>query len=261
MQSQLANLGAITVGRAVLAPGWNWSASIGSLTGATLCHVHHVNLVLSGWIRFVMEDGESGEFGPNTVVDVPPGHDAWVVGDEPVVIIDLYGNAGDVGVPVEHQRVVTTILMTDIVNSTATAGRLGDAKWRQLLAEHDRLVRARFERFGAREVNTTGDGFIAIVPSAVSALRCAASIRDDVSALGLAVRVGVHTGEVELVADDLHGVAVHAAARIMALAGASEVLTSELTRNLVDGSGLKFEERGSHSVKGFDRPITVFALA
>ncbi|HYI23057.1 MAG TPA: adenylate/guanylate cyclase domain-containing protein [Candidatus Limnocylindrales bacterium] len=261
MQSQLAHIGALTVGRAVIEPGWNWSASIGSLTGSTVCHVHHVNLILSGRMRFVMEDGESGEFGPNTLVDVPPGHDAWVVGDESVVIIDLYGNAEDVGVPVEHQRVVTTILMTDIVDSTVTAGRLGDAKWRQLLAEHDRLVRARFERFGAQEVNTTGDGFIATVPSAIGALRCATAIRDDVAALGLAVRIGVHTGEVELVADDLHGVTVHATARIMALAGPSEVLTSELTRNLVDGSGLRFDERGSHSVKGFDRPITVFALA
>ncbi len=261
MEAQLARVGSIIVGRAVMQPGWRWSVSIGAVTGGGSCQVHHVNLVLAGRMRFEMDDGETAEFGPNTIVDVPPGHDAWVAGDEPVVIIDLYGNAGDVGVPVEHQRVVTTILMTDIVDSTVIAGRLGDGRWRQRLAEHDRLVRARFERFGAREVNTTGDGFIAIVPSAVSALRCAAAIRDDVTALDLAVRIGVHTGEVELMADDLHGVAVHATARIMALAGASEVLTSELTRNLVDGSDLRFDARGSHSVKGFDRPITVFALA
>ena len=207
-----------------------------------------------------MADGESVEIGANTLVDVPPGHDAWVVGDEPVVIVDLYGNAGDVGLRTEHQRVVTTVLMSDIVESTATAGKLGDTPWRQLLGEHDRLIRALLDRFGGTEVNTTGDGFIATFPSAVGALRCAAAIRDGVKALGLQVRVGVNTGEVELGETDVRGVTVHAAARIMALAAPSEVLASELTCQLVAGSGLNFEQRGAHQVKGFDRPITVFAL-
>ena len=137
---------------------------------------------------------------------------------------------------------------------------MGDVRWRQVLAEHNRLVRARFERFEAREVNTTGDGFIATFASAIAALRCAAAIVADVSAIGLRVRVGVHTGEVELVGEDVRGVAVHATARIMALAGPSEVLTSRITRTLVDGSGLRFEDRGSHAVKGFDEPIEVYAL-
>jgi class 3 adenylate cyclase len=129
------------------------------------------------------------------------------------------------------------------------------------LSEHDRLLRVLLDRYGGREVNTTGDGFIATFPSALMALRCAAAIRDGVRALELQVRIGVNTGEVELVENDVRGVTVHAAARIMALAGASEVLTSAMTRNLVDGSGLKFEDRGEHSVKGFDNPISVFALA
>ena len=116
------------------------------------------------------------------------------------------------------------------------------------------------DRFGGHEVNTTGDGFIATFQSAIAALRCAAAIRDGVAALGLQVRVGVNTGEVELVDNDVRGVTVHAAARIMALAGPSEVLTSDLTRVLVAGSGLRFEERGAHEVKGFDEPVTVFAL-
>ncbi len=260
MESQLVNVGAISVGRAILQPGWRWSTSIGSVTGEVSCHVHHMNLIVSGRIRFEMSDGEVGEFGANTVVVVPPGHDAAVVGDEPVVLVDLYGNAADVGRRVDHQRVVTTILMSDIADSTATAARLGDARWRQLLAEHDRLVRTRFERFAGQEVNTTGDGFIATFASAVSALRCATAIRDGVAALGLSVRVGVHTGEVEQVDNDVRGLTVHAAARIMSLAGPSEVLASDLTRNLVEGSGLQFEERGQHDVKGFERPIHVLAL-
>ena len=261
MDSVLVQIGSIAVGRAFLEPGWRWTTSVGPLTGDALCQVHHVNLVLSGRIHFEMEDGEEAEFGPNTVIDVPPGHDAWVVGDEVVVLVDAYGNAGEVGLPTEHQRVVTTVLMSDIVNSTATAGRLGDARWRQLLGDHDRLIRTLLDRFGGHEVNTTGDGFIATFQSAIGALRCAAAMRDGVRALDLEVRVGVHTGEVELVTNDVRGVTVHAAARIMALAGPSEVLTSELTRSLVAGSGLPFEERGAHDVKGFDRPITVFALA
>ena len=261
MHSKLVQIGSIAVGHATLEPGWRWSTSIGPVTGAALCQVHHVNLVLQGRIHFRMEDGEEGEFGPNTVIDVPPGHDAWVAGDELVVLIDAYGNAGDVGLPVEHQRVVTTVLMTDIVDSTATAGRLGDARWRELLGEHDRLIRTQLDRSGGHEVNTTGDGFIATFQSAISALRCAAAIRDGVKSLGLQVRVGVNTGEVELVGNDVRGVTVHAAARIMALAGPSEILTSDLTRALVAGSGLRFEERGAHAVKGFDQPVTVFALA
>ena len=260
MASQLVKVGPIAVGRAVLDPGWRWTTSIGPAIGDALCQVHHITVVLAGRIAFQMEDGEHAEVGPNTVIDVPPGHDAWVVGDEPVVIIDLYGYAVDVGIAAERHRVVTTILMSDIVDSTATARQLGDRRWRQLLAEHDRLVRTHLERFDGHEVNTTGDGFIATFPSAAAALRCAASIRNALPALALAARIGVHTGEVELVENDVRGLTVHATARIMSLASASEVLTSELTRNLVDGSGLTFEPRGEHDVKGFDRPIAVFAL-
>jgi class 3 adenylate cyclase len=261
MDSQLARIGPIGVGRAVLAPGWRWTTSIGPLLGDASCQVHHISLVLSGRIAFQMEDGEAGEFGANTLVDVAPGHDAWVVGDEPCVLIDVYGNAGDVGLPTEHQRVVTTVMITDIVQSTATAARLGDMRWRQLLGEHDRLVRSQLDRFGGHEVNTTGDGFIVTFQSAVQALRCAAAIRDGVRTLDLEIRAGVHTGEVELVEGDVRGVTVHATARIMSLASPSEVLTSDLTRNLVGSAGLVFAERGSHDVKGFDQPMTVFALA
>lgn len=260
MESQLAHVGAVAVGRAVLEPGWRWSTSIGPVIGDRSCQVHHVNLVLSGRIRFEMDDGETGEFSANTVVDVPPGHDAWVVGDEPVVLIDLYGNAGDVGLPTGRQRIVTTILMSDIVDSTAKATRLGDARWRQLLGDHNRLVRARLDRFGGSEVNTTGDGFIATFPSALAALRSALAIRDGVPMLDLMVRIGVHTGEVELVAGDVHGVAVHAAARLMSAAAPGEIVTSQLTRGLVEGSGLEFEARGAQSVKGFEHPIEMYAL-
>jgi class 3 adenylate cyclase len=150
--------------------------------------------------------------------------------------------------------------MTDIVGSTAEAERLGDKAWKQVLADHNWVVRAALARFGGTEITTTGDGFLATFPTAAGALRCAATIRDEVRAVGVEVRIGVHTGEVEVLADGIGGIAVHAAARIMALAGASEVLASSLTVALVDGSGLAFEAFGAHAVKGIERPIEVHRL-
>ena len=163
-----------------------------------------------------MDDGEEVEFGPLDVGDIPPGHDAWVVGDEPVHILDFAGSSDAIGMPREHERIVTTLLMTDIVDSTRTASRLGDAAWKQLLSDHNRLVRAQLVRFGGSEVNTTGDGFLATFRSAVAGLRCAAAILEALRETGIEVRIGVHTGEVEMMGNDVGGVAVHAAARIMA---------------------------------------------
>ena len=261
MTGQLVDVGSVIIGRAVLEPGWRWSIHVRPATGTPSCQVHHVQLILAGRMALQMDDeDEVVELVPGDVADVPRGHDAWVVGDEPVVVFDLLGNVSEIGLPAEHERVVTTILMSDIVSSTETAHRVGDASWKQLLADHDRIVRARIDRFGGREVNTTGDGFVATFPSAVAALRCAAAIREAVAATGLEVRVGVHTGEVELLPSDVRGVAVHAAARIMALAEPSEILASSVTRGLVEGSGLRLTHRGVHRVKGFDNPLEVFRL-
>jgi class 3 adenylate cyclase len=260
MRAGLVQVGPLTIGRAALEPGWRWSTHVGPRTGDRWCQVHHLQLLVSGRLGVAMDDGETAELAPDDVFDVPPGHDAWVIGDEPAVLIDMYGNAAGFGLPREHLRTVTTLLMTDIVGSTALAGRLGDTAWRQRLGGHDRLVRGHLERSGGREVNTTGDGFLATFASAVAAVRCGAAIRDAVRSLDLEVRVGVHTGEVEVRGEDIGGVAVHAAARVMALAGPSEVLCSATTRALVEGSGLSFDARGSHVVKGFEDPITVYAL-
>jgi class 3 adenylate cyclase len=139
---------------------------------------------------------------------------------------------------------------------------MGDQAWKQLLAEHDRLVRVLLERFRGSEIKTTGDGFVATFASPVAALRCGNAIRTDVRAVGLEVRVGVHTGEIELVLSDIAGVGVHVAARILSLAGPSEVLLSSSTRALADvaGAGLTFEEHGRHAVKGLVRPVEVYRL-
>jgi class 3 adenylate cyclase len=164
------------------------------------------------------------------------------------------------GRPASADRIVTTLLMTDIVDSTATASRLGDAAWKQRLGEHHRLVRARLDRYLGKEVNTTGDGFLAMFASAIGAIRCAASIREATDELGLPVRIGVHTGEVELLPGDIGGLAVHAAARVMALGGASEVMVSASARGLVEDGQLRFESRGAQPLKGLPAPLEVFAL-
>ena len=257
----LVHLGSVTMGRGTLEPGFRWSTSLRPIQGTSSCQIHHLQLMVQGRFHVEMDDGESVEFGPGDVMNVPPGHDVWVVGDEPVIVVDVLGNIDALGVPGEHERLVTTLLMSDIVDSTLAATRLGDARWKQLLAEHNRLVRAQLDRFRGREVNTTGDGFLATFGSAGAAIRAAVAMRDAVQVLGIELRIGVHTGEVDVLPNDIGGVAVHAAARIMALGGASEIIVSSVTRGLVEGTDHRFEDRGRHEVKGLERPVEVFVLA
>jgi class 3 adenylate cyclase len=256
----LIHIPSLTVGLGTAQPGFRWSKHMRQENDELMCQVHHVQMLLSGRFAVEMDDGEYAEMGPNEVFEVPPGHDAWVLGDEPAVLLDFLGNIGHLGLPSSHDRIVTTLLMTDIVESTATASRLGDAIWKQRLGEHNRIVRARFERYKAEEVNTTGDGFLVMFPGARAAIACAASIREATDRVGLPVRIGIHTGEVELLPYDIGGVAVHAAARVMALGGPSEIMVSATTHSLVDGSGLDFETTGAHDLKGLSSALEVFKL-
>jgi len=256
----LTRVGTHTIGHGVLQPGWRFSTHMGPLMGTTLCPIHHLQLLQSGRMGVQMADGESIELVPGDVIDIPPGHDAWVIGDEPLVVLDIAGNVEGMGLPVEHERILTTLLMTDIVDSTKTLERLGDQQWKQVLREHDRLTRMLIDRYRGTEVDTTGDGFLARFASAISALRCAMAIRDAVRSMGLEVRIGVHSGEVEQVGPAITGLSINATARIMALAGPSQILVSSTTRGLADGAGLSFQDAGSHAVKGFERPVEVAEL-
>ena len=256
----LVRVGSLTLGRGTVQPGWRWSTHMPRLTDEPLCQIHHLQLLLSGRFAVQMDDGEYAEIEPNQVFDVPPGHDAWVLGDEPAVIVDFLGNIEQLGRPATTDRIVTTLLMTDIVDSTAIASRLGDVVWKQKLGEHNRLVRSRLERYLGREVNTTGDGFLAMFASAIGAIRCAASIRGATAGMGLPVRIGVHTGEIELLPGDIGGVAVHAAARVMALGRASDVMVSSSTYGLIEDRQLHFESRGAQHLKGLPTALEVFAL-
>lgn len=147
-------------------------------------------------------------------------------------------------------RVLATVMFTDVVDSTSRASEMGDRAWKELLESHQRAVRNELERFKGREIKTTGDGFLATFDGPARAVRCALSIVEAVRPLGIEVRVGVHTGEVEVMGDDVGGIAVHTASRISSLAGSSEVLVSRTVKDLVAGSGIQFEDRGTHTLKG-----------
>ena len=152
------------------------------------------------------------------------------------------------------------MLFTDIVGSTERAAQLGDRRWRDLLDAHHGAVRRELERFRGREVDTAGDGFLATFDGPARAIRCASAITQAVQSLGLEVRAGLHTGEIELLDGGIAGIAVHVAARVSGLAGAGQVLVSSTARDLVAGSGLRFEDRGMHRLKGVPEEWRLFAV-
>ena len=160
----------------------------------------------------------------------------------------------------ESERALATILFTDIVGSTEKAAELGDRRWRALLERHDAAVRRQLSLHRGREVKTMGDGFLATFDGPARAIRCARAVQDDLAGLGIEVRAGIHTGEVELIGDDVGGMAVNIGARIGALADAGEVLVSSTVRELVVGSGLEFEERGVEKLKGAPGEWRLFAI-
>jgi uncharacterized protein (TIGR00369 family) len=163
--------------------------------------------------------------------------------------------------PVEPERVLATLLFTDIVGSTQLAQRMGDGSWRTLLGEHNALVRRELTAHRGQEIKNTGDGFLARFDSPAAAVRCARAIRDGVARLNLEVRAGVHTGECEVHGADLAGITVHVAARFMEAAEAGEIMVSQTVKDLSGGSDLHFEPRGSHTLQGLEGEWNVFAVA
>ncbi len=158
-------------------------------------------------------------------------------------------------------RVLATVLFTDIVDSTRLATEMGDRRWRELLEEHQKVVRVQLDRFGGREVKTTGDGFLAVFDGPTRAVECARGIVADMPSLGIEVRAGLHTGEVELMGEDIGGIAVHVAARVSGLAGAGAVLTSRTVYDLVAGSGIAFDPLGSHALKGVADEWDIYSVS
>jgi class 3 adenylate cyclase len=250
-----------TIGYCSFGPGWRWSTDVGPLMGATSCPIRHIGYVISGTIHAVMDDGQTLDIGPDSVFEIPPGHDKWVVGDEPWVTLDwgASGRAIIAALDETGTRTLGTVLFTDIVDSTRRAQEIGDEAWRHLLARHNEDMRVALNVHRGREIKTTGDGFLATFDGPARAVRAALAIRDAIAAQGFEVRSGLHTGEVELTGNDIAGIAVHIAARISGLAGAGEVLTSNTVKDLVTGSGIVFEPRGPHQLKGIADEWMVYA--
>ena len=185
----------------------------------------------------------------------------WWLGDQDALLDEIERFLVGAAPAREPDRVLATVLFTDIVDSTRRATELGDRRWRDLMARHEAIVRDRLARFRGHEVKTLGDGFLSRFDGAARAIRCAAAIRDAVLPLGLELRAGLHTGEVEVVEDDVHGIAVAIAARVAATAAPGEVIVSRTVRDLVAGSGIEFEDRGTHDLRGVADDWHLYALA
>jgi pimeloyl-ACP methyl ester carboxylesterase/class 3 adenylate cyclase len=208
---------------------------------------------------------EQGRYLAETIpgaryVELPGSDHLPFAGDFDVVLDEveefLVGSRGSA----ESERALATILFTDIVGSTEKAAQLGDRGWRALLERHDAAVRTQLARHRGHEVKTMGDGFLATFDGPARAIRCARAVQDDVAGLGIDVRAGIHTGEVELIGDDVGGMAVNIGARIGALADPGEVLVSSTVRELVVGSGLEFADRGVEKLKGAPGEWRLFAI-
>ncbi|MEY2430302.1 MAG: hypothetical protein QOC92_27 [Acidimicrobiaceae bacterium] len=209
------------------------------------------------------------EHGRYLAAHIPGARFIETAGDDPIMNpSDLLAITDDIAEfltgerpQVEVERILTTVLFTDIVGSTERAATLGDARWRALLDSHDRAVREQLRRFRGREIKTTGDGFMVAFDGPARAIRCATAITQVAHEIGIEARAGLHTGECEIRGDDLGGLAVHIAARVGAKAGSGEVLVSSTVKDLVVGSGLEFRERGEHDLKGVPGSWKLFAVA
>jgi pimeloyl-ACP methyl ester carboxylesterase len=190
-----------------------------------------------------------------------PGADHAPFVDADEILDEIQEFLTGVREPAEPDRVLATVLFTDIVGSTDRALELGDRRWRDLLERHNEVVRRDLGRFRGHEVDTAGDGFFATFDGPARAIRCARSVVDDVRALGLEIRAGLHTGECELSGSAVRGIAVHTGARVASMAGPGEVLVSSTVRDLVAGSGIEFAERGIHELKGIPGEWRLYAVA
>lgn len=214
--------------------------------GDRVCHVENA--------RYVAAHVDGARY-----VELPgDDHAPWVNGDD--ILAEVREFLTGTREPAEPDRVLATVLFTDIVGGTERAQQLGDSGWRSLLERHHAAVRAQLDRFRGREIDTAGDGFLAAFDGPARAIRCAAQIIEALGPLGLEIRAGLHTGECEVVGDKLVGVAVHIGARVASQANPSEVLVSRTVHDLVAGSGIEFEERGAHALKGVPGTWELFAV-
>jgi class 3 adenylate cyclase len=206
--------------------------------------------------RYIAERIEGARY-----IEVPGNENVIWAGDTTALIGEIQEFLTGVRPVPQPDRVLATVLFTDIVDSTKRAAEVGDRRWREVLAQHDQVVRGALARFRGREVKTTGDGFLATFDGPARAVRCAEEIRKELKVLEIDVRSGLHTGEIELIGQDIGGIAVHIAARVSAMAAGGEILASSTVKDLVAGSGIVFDDRGMHSLKGIPDEWRIVAVS
>jgi class 3 adenylate cyclase len=258
---EIIQLDEIAIGRMRLQPGWRWSKDVAPVVCTSSCQNRHIGYAMSGTLEVTMDDGTRLVIRAGEGYEIPPGHDVHVLGDEPWESVE-FASAHTFGLAPEQfgDRVLATVLFSDIVGSTQILERVGDHAWANILREHNARIRAAIDRFRGREMGSTGDGFLALFDGAAKAVRASVLMDPAVAELGIRVRVGLHTTEVEIVGGQPRGVGVHTAARVASLASSGEVLVSATTRDLLDGSGFSLEPRGDYELKGLTGARTVYAL-
>jgi class 3 adenylate cyclase len=262
LRSEMISLGGMSLAHDMHQPGWHWAEHIRPLVGTEWCETRHVGYVLKGQMRIRLRDGTEFDCRPGDVIDIPAGHDGWVVGDEPCETLAWMGGTSWLA-PLQtlKGRVLVTLVFTDIVDSTGIAERMGDQAWLDLLSSHNQRMADILDRYRGRLVKFTGDGMLALFDGAARAIRCAIACSRDAADLGLSIRAAVHTGEIEPAGDEIHGLAIHEAARIMAQAGPGEVLVSDLTKALARVENLRFDDRGEVELRGVSEPIRLHAVS
>jgi class 3 adenylate cyclase len=236
---------------------WDVRAALPAIRVPTLVlHRSDNTFVWSSAGRYIADHIQGARF-----VELPGVDHAFYAGDQDALLGEIQGFLTGVRGEPEHDRVLATVLFTDIVGSTERAAELGDKRWHEVLDSHDQDAADQVQRHQGRLIKTTGDGVLATFDGPARAIRCARAISEDVMRVGIKVRAGLHTGEVELRGDDIGGLAVHLASRVMAEAHAGEVLVSSTVKDLVIGSGIEFADRGVHTLKGVPGEWRLFTVS
>lgn len=262
VRSERITFGGLAISHDIHGPGWRWSTHVKPAVKTESCQVRHIGLMLRGRLHVLLDDGAEFEVGPLELMDIPAGHDAWVVGDEAVENVG-WGGVATWLTPVTTlgERVLATLLLADIVDSTGTARRMGDSAWGAALADFQFRTRDTVAQYRGRVVDFAGDGVLAMFDGAARAVRCAAGLHAMATDLGLVIRSALHAGDVEVAEDSIRGLAIHEASRILALAGPDETLVSETISVLARDAGVRFEDRGEHELRGIPGTRPLFAVA
>ncbi len=261
VRSEVVYVGGMTISRDVQQPGWRWSVHVRPLVGTEWCQLRHVEYAVRGRLHVLLQDGYEFEVVQGDVAVIPAGHDAWVVGDEPFESIAWSGVRGWMGsLGAGLERVLVTLVMTDIVGSTPLAKRLGDRAWGELIGQYLDAASNTIRRYRGQLVALTGDGVQARFDGAMRAIHCAIALRAEAVDVDIPTRTVVHTGEVEVAEGSLRGVALHEATRMLALAAQNEIVISATTRSLADEPGLGFVDLGEQELRGLPGSYRIYRL-